>query len=255
MPASNSDARKRHEELTRAQLVEMPREEFDALRPDCFAPKLTDLNYLGQLAEAAKVGSLTGLSGWAQSGKDSTGIVMVKEFGRTKVSFADPLRAIARQSNPIVEVRTNAPFPGWSNGLQWEHGLPAEWFYERDPAGAYEWLKANTSYRQFLIDLGKAVRQHLGEDTFVNAALDNLAPGGDYVVTDVRYRNEADAIRARGGEVWRVVRVGHQSVSDDISEHDLDDYDFDRVLVFEDYADDLDRLYRSIEARLLGAVR
>ena len=47
------------------------------------------------------------------------------------------------------------------------------------------------------------------------------------MVTDVRFRNEADAIRARGGVVVRINRPGIEAPNDHISEHDLDGYAFD----------------------------
>ncbi|MGZ4518813.1 MAG: deoxynucleotide monophosphate kinase family protein [Mycobacteriaceae bacterium] len=227
--ASNSDARKRHEEL--------------AMR-----------------WEAAKAMETTiiGLSGWAQSGKDSTGNVLAEKYGYEKLAFAEKLRSVARASNPLVEVTYTAlsPCPGLYGG----DAVTAEYVYELAATystspeyafDAYEWLKANTTYREFLQNLGTAVRDHLGELTWVNAALDQAEDGGKYVVTDVRYQNEARAIQARGGQVWRVRRADHHAANDHISEHDLDDFTFDRVLSLPDFGDDLDALYPAI-AELVG---
>jgi hypothetical protein len=53
---------------------------------------------------------------------------------------------------------------------------------------------------------------------------------GNYVVTDVRFENEAAMIKLMGGEVWRVKRPGVEAVNDHISEHALDGYKADRIL-------------------------
>lgn len=67
-----------------------------------------------------------------------------------------------------------------------------------------------------------------------------LAPRTLYVITDVRFKNEADYVIEQGGEMWRV----HRQLSDGRpfdnglsdsqrshpSETDLDEYSFDRII-------------------------
>lgn len=194
--------------------------------------------------------TIVGLSGWAQSGKDSTAKVFVEDLGYTKLAFADTLRAVARASNPMVHVRGHAPFGGYATLLH-EH-MSVEGCYRTDPGGAYEWLKANTTYREFLQNLGTAVRDNLGPLAWVDACMHKVAAGGKYVVTDVRFQNEADAIKARGGQVWRINRANHAPANDHISEHDLDDWNFDRRLSLPNFADDLPALHRALQT-LVGA--
>lgn len=208
MPSSNSEARKRHEERGAALMsVWEVRSEPERL---------------------------IGLSGWAQSGKDTMGSVLV-DRGFTKVGFADGLRTLALKADPVVRVLSGrAPFLG--RDLSFEC-LQASYFYGVEPEGAYEWLKANTTYREFLQNLGTGVREVLGENAWVNALLSKLETGGRYVVTDVRFPNEAEAIRSKGGVVWRVKRPGHTAANDHISEHALDDYEFDRTFSWQNTAD------------------
>jgi hypothetical protein len=47
----------------------------------------------------------------------------------------------------------------------------------------------------------------------------------NWIVTDVRFPNEADAIKARGGLLVRVTRKGHEFTGKHPSEIALDDYD------------------------------
>ena len=50
------------------------------------------------------------------------------------------------------------------------------------------------------------------------------------VISDVRFKNEADAIKRIGGQVWRINRNGVGPVTNHSSETDLDDYDFDHII-------------------------
>jgi hypothetical protein len=80
----------------------------------------------------------------------------------------------------------------------------------------------------FLQHLGTGVREVLGRDAWVQAALAKLPPNA--VITDVRFQNEAEAIVERGGKVWRLERPGHGPINDHVSEHDMDEWPFDLVL-------------------------
>ena len=60
-----------------------------------------------------------------------------------------------------------------------------------------------------------------------------------YVITDVRFTNEADMIRANGGKIWRVVRSGVGPVNNHISESELDSIKFDRLITNDSGFEDL----------------
>lgn len=65
--------------------------------------------------------------------------------------------------------------------------------------------------REVMQRIGTEMGRSIHEDTWVRYALDNEIPssGADIaVLTDVRFDNEAKAIRARGGTVIRIVRPG-----------------------------------------------
>jgi hypothetical protein len=52
--------------------------------------------------------------------------------------------------------------------------------------------------------------------------------GTKVVFSDVRYPNEADAVRKLGGQVWRIERDGHGPANEHTSEHALNKYNFDQ---------------------------
>ena len=60
-----------------------------------------------------------------------------------------------------------------------------------------------------------------------------------YVITDVRFTNEADMIRANKGKIWRVVRPGVGPVNNHISESELDSIKFDRLITNDSGFEDL----------------
>lgn len=98
------------------------------------------------------------------------------------------------------------------------------------------------SVREFLQKLGTdAVRNNLHPNAWVNAALSgykttvvghdaNGSPVVDHpnwIFTDCRFPNEAQAIEDKGGFIIRVDRPGVGPVNDHPSETALDDWDFD----------------------------
>lgn len=172
---------------------------------------------------------LIGLSGFSGAGKD-TAAAAVLNLGWRRVAFADKLRQVAYALDPIVVVDSGPAGPVRLAELV-------------DTLG---WEATKRSYlevRRLLQRLGTdAGRQVLGDDLWVEAALGDLH--GPTVITDVRFRNEAAAIRARGGFVFRIERPGVGAlVGADgqvhPSETALAGFDFDAVLENGGSPDDL----------------
>lgn len=70
-------------------------------------------------------------------------------------------------------------------------------------------------------------REMFDENFWVDYALNSIEDGSKVVISDVRYPNEADAIRELGGKVYRVERDGVFPANEHASEHALDTYKFD----------------------------
>lgn len=134
---------------------------------------------------------LVGLVGYAQAGKDT----FAGYLGYKRIAFADVLRKVAYDSiDPVLR-------------KQW------------DEIG-YERMKSETQwFRPYLQDLGCAVRDHIGPDTWVDAAFKDYDPAVPTVVTDVRFPNEIAKIRSLGGIIVRINRAGHAPANTHISEH------------------------------------
>jgi len=90
----------------------------------------------------------------------------------------------------------------------------------------------NKSVRELCQSLGKDWgRDLVGEDLWLNILMSNLHPDHAYVIDGLRFPNEYQAIKERGGEVWKIVRPDATLPNDHPSEGLLDHYPFDRVLV------------------------
>lgn len=86
------------------------------------------------------------------------------------------------------------------------------------------------SVREFLQKLGTdAMRNGLHPNTWVNATFANYKPGeSKWIITDVRFPNEAEAIENRDGVLLRINR--NTDTGDHPSETALDHYGFKHVI-------------------------
>jgi hypothetical protein len=186
--------------------------------------------YVLRDGELRKRVEIIGIAGWARAGKDTAADHLVEAQGYEKMSFAAPMKEALYKLNPRITVDGVMGVPlnvgvdvyGW-DGLK-EHGP-----------------EIRTLLQRFGTEVG---RQTWGEDFWVDAAIDKIQDGTKVVFADVRFPNEADAIKKMGGEVWRINRTGVGPANDHISEHALDDYDFDKVI---DNYGTLSVLYEKIE--------
>lgn len=158
-----------------------------------------------------------GLSGVARSGKDTVADYICDTYGYKKMSFADPIREALYKLNPDVTV----------NGLAGSKLRTAV-----DVFGWEDCKDKVPQVRPLLQNLGTEVgRNMFGENFWVSKALNSVEDGTSVVFADVRFPNEANAIRALNGLVIRIEREGYTAVNGHISETALDDYEhFDAVL-------------------------
>ncbi|QNN99185.1 deoxynucleoside monophosphate kinase [Streptomyces phage Faust] len=178
---------------------------------------------------------IIGLAGYARSGKDSAADAL-EGIGFCRIAFADKLREFAYEINPIVE-----GYIGTQYSLQEvidEHG----WDGYKDTYFA-------ESVREQLQYIGTdVVRRILGPDTWANATFSAMDDTKNYVITDVRFPNEADGIRQRRGRVYRIVREGIGPANDHFSERALDHYEYDGFIHNDGT---LDEFHNSVRRRIL----
>jgi len=156
---------------------------------------------------------IIGLSGYAQSGKDTVANILVSKYEFERVAFADAIRSILWEMNPIVK----------------DGG-----FTLQGVVTAYGWDKAKIMFpeiRRLLQELGVSCRNTLGEEVWVNAVLRKANDKTkNYVISDVRFENEAAIIKQMDGYLWRVKRPGIEAVNGHVSESEMDGYKVDQIL-------------------------
>jgi len=160
---------------------------------------------------------IIGFGHLARVGKDTAADIMVSKAGYHRIGFADALKAMALDVDPELRQRVET------------------WGWERIKTG-------DPAVREFLQRLGVAARDHLGANIWVDAAMMQMEPGGRYVISDVRFPNEAERILAEGGVVYRIDRPGIGPANGHISELALAEWDgWSGVVVNDGDLDDLEK--------------
>lgn len=163
------------------------------------------------------------LSGYARAGKDEAAKVLVEKHGFIQVAFADKLREMLYQLNPLLG-SLNLDNP-------WFKERHKRLVYVQDVIDKYGWqgykeTEWSTEIRRLLQRLGtEAGRQTLWDSIWIDAALTGLPEDAKVVVSDARFLNEFDAVIARGGYIWRIDREGVGPANDHISETQAVGYD------------------------------
>lgn len=168
---------------------------------------------------------IIGLSGYAQSGKDTVAEYLIEHYGYRRVAFADPIRRALYNLDPKIRI---------------DEMLGASLANAVDHMGWDEVKRLSSDARDLLQRMGTEVgRNMFGEDFWVDQAMRGVSKFDNVVITDVRYPNEYKAIKVREGDVWRVERTGVGPVNDHSSERALDDKRFDKIITNDSNKDDL----------------
>lgn len=172
---------------------------------------------------------IIGLCGYARAGKDEAAKALV-EIGFERVAFADKLRDFLYVLNPLVSGTTEMPV--WLDYVIDRYGWDG---YKETPWGQ--------NIRELLQRLGtECGRELIGDNVWVDAALNKCSPFDNYVVTDCRFPNEAQAIKDRGGVIVRIKRPGVGPANSHASETSLDDWPFDAYVNNDSTIDQLHRM-------------
>jgi len=164
---------------------------------------------------------IIGLTGYAQSGKDTVANILVENYGYQRVAFADPIRDLLYATNPMLK----------------------EGYRVQGLVDVYGWDRVKVDYpeaRRLLQDLGVGARKVFGEQFWVQQALKKVHFEGNYVITDVRYPNEASAIRKYdNAQIWRIKRSGINPVNTHVSETAMDGEKVEQIFMNNGTVDDL----------------
>lgn len=152
---------------------------------------------------------IIGLTGPAGSGKDTVRQILEKDhLGCTGLAFADPMRAMLA---PLLDLC----------------GVGNEWMTQRE-------LKElpipglGQSYRVLAQRLGTEWGRSINPDFWVKVAAASMAevmnikgPDTVFVISDVRFDNEAQWVKDHGGVIWHIHRPAAQAVAAHQSENGI----------------------------------
>lgn len=158
----------------------------------------------------------------------------IKKFGDKLKEVASLLTSIPREKFEDQEFKMSNLGPEWNIDSHIEAGTPTP-----------------MTVREFLQKLGNdSIKLHLHWDTWKNALFidyktvlqaDGKVGYPNWIISDMRYTDECEAIKERGGYTLRVNRPNNpHPVSNHMSETGLDNYDkFDFVINNEGTIEDL----------------
>ena len=227
--------------------------------------------------------NIIGIAGKAGSGKSTVAKILVEKHGYVEIALADDVKRIAKgiyvftdeqlwgpsEKRNVPDERYPRPGHAWHNAnavscacCGYRYEVPADSFEASAPSFPPCYLTPRYALQQ----LGTEFGRHCYEDTWVDIALYaakyvveekmgylpkyGLMPeargvNSGVVISDVRFPNELRAIRAAGGQVWKIERSGAGlagTAGQHASETSLDgmpDEAFNRIIVNDGSLDDI----------------
>lgn len=196
---------------------------------------------------------LIGIYGRKRSGKNTLANAIAQQVPGTSIlSFAAPLKELCMKVFGLTEEQVDGEEKeqGWESPLFLDDWIP---FVEQE-TGLKLGRQFRTAFspRQVLQYLGTDYIRDAQEDFWLRTAefaLDDL--GGHAVFSDVRFSNEAEFIRSRGGIVLETVRLGLEHLDPHPSENDEVVADFTLKVK----SGEADALYRRAALLLKGVLK
>lgn len=168
---------------------------------------------------------LIGISAKIGHGKDTVGQMIVELLGENQFGQRYEIKKFAGKLKHITSLMTGCTLEQLEDPIKKNDLIGPQW--------------GDLTYRKFMILLGtEAMREVIHANAWVNALFSTYMAGLLWIITDVRFPNEAQAIQERNGFLIRVIRPGVPSL-DHISETALDEYRFHYTIVNDGDLNDL----------------
>lgn len=139
---------------------------------------------------------IIGICGKKYNGKDTVADYLVAHHNFTKLSFAEPIKK-------IVQIIFNFSEEQINGGLK--ETIDTDW--NITPRQTFQYIGDDLIKRQIhhiLPEIGENIWVRLLENKLEK--LVEKSGGGKYVISDVRFQNEADMIRKYGGVIIKIIK-------------------------------------------------
>lgn len=165
---------------------------------------------------------IIGISGKINIGKDYTGKLIQRYFHEEKDYWE--IKKYATKLKKIASILTGYPEYAYEDRTFKGGNLSDDW---------------GMSVREFLQKLGtEGIRNGVHPNAWVNALFSDYKPTSKWIITDVRFINEAKGIKDRGGVIIRIAGEAPTSdrypITEQMKQHpsetELDDWEFDYVI-------------------------
>ena len=157
---------------------------------------------------------------------------MIIAFGHQKQVGKDTaVNTIYREYNNVIKYSLAGPLYEICGLLNKE--FFSKNYYDANPEKKSIPMSNGKTPRQFLIEVGQKMKEVCGKDCWVNLAIDcakNIQPK-NLLISDVRYREEADKLKEHGAVFVKVVRPDLRHTSDEADDDLLDWNGWDHLLV------------------------
>jgi hypothetical protein len=168
------------------------------------------------------------LSGWRNSGKDATADFLVNEYGYTKVSFAAALKDLVAEQYGLPRSALDDRVLKEAPLLQLP-AIPTDRFSQTIHQMLESELRSGYWTPRALCILEGSIKRSVNSNYWVSRVVNQFEPGKRYVISDMRYKSEADTLQVLLEPTELLtVRINRFTEIDtnEASERDLDDYKF-----------------------------
>jgi hypothetical protein len=192
---------------------------------------------------------IVGLAGYARAGK-SEAAKGLEAVGWEVHAYADKLREFLYTLNPIIE-QSNMAFVT-VKGYVLQRPVQLRDIIDKYGWDGYKGSMYSGEIRRLIQTLGTDCGRNLiGENVWVDSTFKYYLPEDQWVIADVRFPNELNAIRERGGLVIRITKPDVGPLNNHPSETSLDEYDLP-VLVNDGSINQLHDKIRKLTYSLYG---
>jgi hypothetical protein len=211
------------------------------------------------------VGMIIGVMGQARAGKDTTAEYMAEKYEYVRIGLADPMKRFCKEvfdfsDEQLYGDKRDDPDPRLIQ-KQWVNGMGIEIKTYLTPRYALQRLGTEWGrdcYNNIWIDYAiKAANKVLEGDAYSARAgvmrhcSRMKQPAAGVVFSDLRFKNEFDAVKKAGGLIIRIKRpgfdgdVGAQNHASEMEQKSIPDSAFDKIL---DNSGSFEHLYKQIDA-------
>lgn len=147
------------------------------------------------------------------SGKTTAGKIIEKLYGFEKFSFASPLKLMLSDAFACRGIKLKSQL---AMASEKEAKIPRLY---------------GKSYRELMQGLGDWGREKVNSNFWIDLLFNGSRDvGTKMIIDDVRFENECEAIKKRGGYLIKIRRAGVIAPNEHKSEGRLDDYPFDFII-------------------------